>query len=101
MTEHQQNASPRSGEPDGNQQRRLEQEIAELRQEIASFRQKSALPPETGENAIQKLSRFRKFAPSPFKEATDSAEAEEWLDELESILDALKTEEEDSCKYSG
>ena len=100
MTEHQQNASPGSGEPDGNQQRRLEQEIAELRQEIASFKQKSALSSETGESAIQKLSRFRKFAPSPFKEATDSAEAEEWLDELESILDALKTEEEDKMIYT-
>ena len=49
---------------------------------------------------IQKLSRFRKFALSPFKEATDLAEAEEWLDELESILDALKIEEEDKMIYT-
>ena len=97
MAEQQQNAS---GEPDENRQRRLEQEITELRQEIASFRQKQASPPETGESVIQKLSRFRKFAPAPFKEAIESTEAEEWLDELESVLDALKTEEEDKMIFT-
>ena len=36
----------------------------------------------TKESAIKKLLRFKKFAPSPFKEAKDSDEANEWLDEL-------------------
>ena len=71
-----------------------------MRQEIASLKQKQASSPETGESAIQKLSRFRKFAPPPFKETTDQAEAEEWLDELEIVLDALKTEEEDKMIYT-
>ena len=54
----------------------------------------------TNESVIQKLSKFRKFAPSPFKEAKDSAEAEEWLDELEGVLETLKTEEEDKLIFT-
>ena len=54
----------------------------------------------TQESAIQKLSRFRKFAPSSFKEAKDSDEADEWLDDLEGVLETLKTEEEDKMMFT-
>ena len=72
---------------------------------LASLQQNQALPPETAsqstnESAIQKLSKFRKFAPSPFKEAKESVEAEEWLDELEGVLKILKTEEEDKMIFT-
>ena len=91
---------------------RLEQRIAELQhtivqqgEVIASFQQKQASPPPggsqaTNESTIQKLSKFRKFAPSPFKEAKESAEAEEWLDELEGVLEALQTEEGDKMIFT-
>ena len=60
-------------------------------------------PPSQGETsskanveiAIQKLTRFKKFAPKTFKEAITLNEAEDWLEELEAALDALRTEEED------
>ena len=90
----------------------LEKLIAEMRntisqqgQVIASLQQNQALPPETAsqstnESAIKKLSKFRKFAPSPFKETKELAEAEEWLDELEGVLEILKTEEEDKIIFT-
>ena len=43
---------------------------------------------------IQKLSKFNKFALKPFKEAKTPNEAEEWLEELEAVLEALHIEEE-------
>ena len=90
----------------------LEQIIVEMRntisqqgQVLASLQQKQALPPETvsqatNESTIQKLSKFRKFAPSPFKEAKESAKVEECLDELEGVLEILKTEEEDKMIFT-
>ena len=53
-----------------------------------------------GETAMQKLSKFKKFAPKPFKEAVVSNEAEEWLEELEVVLEALRTEEEDKMIFT-
>ena len=41
------------------------------------------------QTVMQKLSRFKKFAPPPFKEAKTPMEAEEWLDQLQKILDLL------------
>ena len=91
---------------------RLEQKIAELQytiaqqgEVIASFQQKQASPPQggsqaTNESTIQKLSKFRKFASSPFKEVKESAEAKEWLDELKGVLEILKTEEEDKIIFT-
>ena len=52
------------------------------------------------ETAIQKLSQFKKFTPKPFKGATTPTEAEEWLEELETILDALRTEDEDKMIFT-
>ena len=49
---------------------------------------------------IQKLSKFKKFAPKPFKEAKMPNEAEEWLEELEAVLEALHTEEEDKMIFT-
>ena len=49
---------------------------------------------------IQKLSKFKKFAPKPFKEAKTPNEAEEWLEELEAVLEALHTEEEDKMIFT-
>ena len=42
-----------------------------------------------GETTIQKLAKFKKFAPKPFKEAITPNKAEEWLEELEAMLEAL------------
>ena len=44
--------------------------------------------------------KFKKFAPTPFKEAKTPEEAEEWLNELEGILETLKTEEEDKVSFA-
>ena len=49
----------------------------------------------SGETTIQKLTRFKKFTPKTFKEAITPNEAEDWLEELEAVLYALRTEEED------
>ena len=46
------------------------------------------------------MSRFKKFAPKPFKDAKDPNEAQEWLEELEGILDNLDTEEEDRMTFT-
>ena len=53
-----------------------------------------------GEETIQKLAKFKKFAPQPFKEANTPNEAEEWLEELETVLEALKTDEKDKMVYT-
>ena len=47
-----------------------------------------------------KLAKFKKFAPPSFKEAKKPEEAEEWLSELERILIALKTDEEDMVPFA-
>ena len=47
-----------------------------------------------------KLAKFKKFAPAPFKEAQNPIEAEEWLEELEGTLEVLKTEEEDKIPFT-
>ena len=52
-----------------------------------------------GESAIQKLVKFRKFAPKPFKEAKDPRDVVEWREEFEGILETLKIEEEDKIFY--
>ena len=44
---------------------------------------------------IQKLSRFKKFAPPSFQEAKTPMEAEDWLDKLKKILDLLQAEDND------
>ena len=54
----------------------------------------------SGETAIKKLKKFKKFAPKTFKEAATPNEAEEWLEELEAILEALRMEEEDKMLYT-
>ena len=46
------------------------------------------------------MARFKKFAPQPFKEANTPNEAEEWLEELETVLEALKTNEKDKMIYT-
>ena len=48
----------------------------------------------------EKLSKFKKFAPAPFKEAKCSTEAKEWLDELEGILEVLQIDEEDKIPFT-
>ena len=53
-----------------------------------------------GETAIQKLSKFKKFALRTFKEAATPNEAEEWLEELEVVLEALRTEEGDKMIFT-
>ena len=49
---------------------------------------------------MQKLARFKKFAPPSFKEANTPNEAEEWLEGLEIILEALQNEEKDKMIYT-
>ena len=47
----------------------------------------------TGDSVMQKLAKFKKFAPASFKEASDPNEAEEWLEELDCIIETLKIED--------
>ena len=49
---------------------------------------------------MQKLARFKKCAPQPFTEANIPNEAKEWLKGLETILEALQTEEKDKMIYT-
>ena len=62
----------------------------------------SSEPPSkpTGDSVMYKLAKFKKFAPEPFKEATDSNDAEEWLEELDGILETLKIEDEERMLYT-
>ena len=68
------------------------------------YRQAEATPPLvqpelsskiTERSMTDKLAKFKKFAPTPFKEAKTPEEAEEWLSELERIMTTLRIEEED------
>ena len=54
----------------------------------------------TGETAMQKLSKFKKFFPKTFKEVVTPNEVEEWLEELEAVLEALRTKEEDKIIFT-
>ena len=54
----------------------------------------------SGQSMTDKLVKFKKFAPTSFKEAKMPGEAEEWLNELEGILETLKTEEEDMVSFA-
>ena len=54
----------------------------------------------TGDSVIQKLAKFKKFAPELFKEASDPNEAEEWLEELDCILEILKIKDEERMIYT-
>ena len=54
----------------------------------------------TERSMTDKLAKFKKFAPTPFKEAKTPEEAEEWLSELERIMTTLRTEEEDMIPYA-
>ena len=47
-----------------------------------------------------KLVKFKKFVPTPFKEAKSPEEAVEWLNELEGILKTLKPKEEDKVFFA-
>ena len=49
---------------------------------------------------IDKLAKFKKFVPTPFKEAKTPEEAEAWLRELERSLVALKTDKEDMVLFA-
>ena len=90
-------------------------EMAQHRVEMAtqrnenSGRQAEVTPPSvqpetsskaSGTSMTDKLAKFKKFAPKPFKEAETPEEAEEWLKELEGILENLKTEEEDKVPFA-
>ena len=48
---------------------------------------------------MEKLSRFKKFAPPPFREANTPMEVEDWLDQLEKILELLQAEESDKIIF--
>ena len=54
----------------------------------------------TGDSVMQKLAKFKKFAPESFKEASDPNEAEEWLEELDCIFETLKIEDEERMIYT-
>ena len=54
----------------------------------------------TGDNVMQKLAKFKKFAPKSFKEASDPNEAEEWLEELDCVLETLKIEDGERMIYT-
>ena len=52
------------------------------------------------DNVMHKLAKFKKFVPEPFKEAKDSNDAEEWLEELDGIMETLKIEDEERMLYT-
>ena len=94
---------------------RMMEEMAQHRVEMAaqrkgdSGRQAEVTPPSAqpeassktaGISMIDKLAKFKKFAPAPFKEAQNPTEAEEWLEELEGTMEVLKTEEEDLIPFT-
>jgi len=54
----------------------------------------------TGDSVMKKLARFKKFAPEPFKEANDPSKAEEWLEELDSVLETLLIEDKERILYT-
>ena len=63
------------------------QEMINLMLQNKEGQQPVFTPPETfvkltGDSVMQKLAKFKKFAPEPFKEAKDSNNAEEWLEEV-------------------
>jgi len=47
----------------------------------------------------KRLTSFKKFAPPVFTEEKTPAEAEEWLNTLEGILETMKTDEEDKVPF--
>ena len=57
--------------------------------------QGEALSKDNKDTTIQKLTRFKKFAPKHFKEAITPSDAEDWLEELEAVLEAVHIEDED------
>ena len=64
------------------------------------FAQPEASSKASGASIIDKLTKFKKFTPTPFKEAETPEEAEEWLKELKGILETLKTDEEDKVPFA-
>ena len=44
--------------------------------------------------------KFKKVAPEPFKEVKDPNEAEEWLEELDGVLETLKIEDGERMLYT-
>ena len=48
---------------------------------------------------MQKLSRFKKFAPPTFNDAKTPTEAEDWLYKLKKILELLQAEDSDRMMY--
>ena len=54
----------------------------------------------TGDSVIKKLAKFKKFVPDSFKEASDPNEAEEWLEELDCVLETLKIEDGERMLYT-
>ena len=54
----------------------------------------------TGDGVMQKLAKFKKFAPEPFKEANDPTEAKEWLEELDYVVETLKIKDEEWMLYT-
>ena len=101
MTSQGNEDSPLTGDEIRDMRRMMQQHREEQSRNLAS--PPPSQPDVTGktpETAIQKLSRFKKFAPKPFKGAATPTEAEEWLEEVETILDALRTEEDDKMIFT-
>ena len=91
---------------------RMQKELLDKMQEMMNLmlqnkegQQPVSTPPETsikltGDIVMQKLAKFKKFAPAPFKEAKESNDAEEWLEDLDSILETLKIEDGERMLYT-
>ena len=69
-------------------------------EDTSPFAQPEASSRASGASMTDKLAKFKKFTPAPFKEAQNPTEAEEWLEELEGTLEVLKTEEEDKVLFT-
>ena len=65
-----------------------------------SSAQPEASSKDAGISMTDKLDKFKKFAPTPFKEIQNPTEAEEWLEESVGTMEVLKTEEEDKIPFT-
>ena len=78
----------------------MEEMLAQKKtQEEQPISQPTKVKQDTEQKVMQKLSRFKKFAPPPFSEAKTPMEAKDWLDKLKKILDLLQSEDRDIIMF--
>ena len=78
----------------------MEEMLAQKKvQEEQSVSQPEKVTHAGDQTIMQKLSRFKKFAPPPFQEAKTPMEAEDWLEKLKKILHLVQAEDNDRIMF--